>query len=579
LVPFGARGEPRDEFLKSHRERIVGRRLTIRPTPSVSIRYTTQSGRSMDPLNTFRSTLRLAEDSPLWMPASSGRLRAVGDSEVLADRYRLRERLRVAGPWQVWRADDELLRRAVSLSVCDAAHRLDVVTGLMPHPHLAQVFDSGEAVWADGSRLRYVVTERPTGLRLDQRIAHGRLAWPTAARIGSEIAAALAALHSQGVAFGDLQPADVILTASGAKAIWLGVHSPLADASPASDVYALGRLMYEMLLGSPPVPGTVPTLAVEGLPTEMARLCDRCLDPNPHQRPTSDEAAVVLADAVSYEDDPAAASPGRPPAPQPVWDSETGALVRPAYHPDSRGTGEIAIPTVGADGERPHRRTRVAMVAAALTLAAVVAASIAWLGLSRGDVTSAATAAPLEAATARQPDTGCLVRYRVRDETHGTFTVDITVTDTGTGTWPSWTLSFRFAGDQHLVRGQAATWQQIDTDVTAQSSDAMAPRGSTTIGFTGTYTTTDPWPTEFTVNGTSCAYTIVDSAGHVRSSGTPSTPAGSGTTPATPPATLTTGPTPSPDPDGSTGTPRPSDRSSTSHDGGHGKPSGKPSHH
>jgi serine/threonine-protein kinase len=150
----------------------------------------------------------------------------------------------------------------------------------LAHPHLVQVYACGEFASADGSRLRYVVTEPVTGSGLRARLAAGPLPWPAAVRAGAEIAGALAAVHGRGLMFGDLQPADVVLTSAGAKMIRLGVLSVSPERSPASDVYALGRLLHLMIAGGPAVPGTGSArslLAVDGLPVTVVDLCTRCL--------------------------------------------------------------------------------------------------------------------------------------------------------------------------------------------------------------------------------------------------------------------------------------------------------------
>jgi serine/threonine-protein kinase len=528
---------------------------------------------------------------------AAGRLRAVRESEILGGRYRLREQLRVAGVWQVWRADDGLLVRAVTLSMCDAAYPVEVVGELPPHPHLVRVFDAGEAVLSDGSRLRYVVSELLAGTRLDEQLARGPLRWPVAARIGSEIAAALATLHDHGAAFGDLRAADVALAEGRAKLAWLGVRGAAADAAPADDVYALGRLVYEMVLGRPPSPAVLSSLAVGGMPPSVVELCRRCLTPNPAERPSSHEVAVLLAEAVPVGD--------AAPVEESVFEPPTRNLplvVRPGYaaqrpnEPDDAGGIRVPPPVVPTpppvspvppaiedSPERSAGRRLVGIVAAGAVLVAATIASLAWFGIARTGATSAA-AAPLEVSgAAATVDTGCVVLYQIRDETADTVTVDITVTNAGTRTWHDWTLAFRFTADQRVVHGQVARWRQAGNDVTATDSAAVEPRRSATVGFTGTHGTTDPWPTSFTVDGTACAYTVVDGAGNVRSTGTPSpapgTSTGTGTT--SPGATPTTqpAPSPSPDPRTSSGTPTPSGPSSTGHDGDHGKPSGKSSHH
>jgi cellulase/cellobiase CelA1 len=83
----------------------------------------------------------------------------------------------------------------------------------------------------------------------------------------------------------------------------------------------------------------------------------------------------------------------------------------------------------------------------------------------------------------------------------------VTLTNTGTGTIDPWTLVWAFPGDQQISDLWNATYTQSGEKVTVtpESYDAsIAPAGSVTIGFTGTFTNSDASPTSFSVNGTAC---------------------------------------------------------------------------
>lgn len=102
--------------------------------------------------------------------------------------------------------------------------------------------------------------------------------------------------------------------------------------------------------------------------------------------------------------------------------------------------------------------------------------------------------------------TGCAVTYTT-NSWQGGFTANVTVKNLGDPV-SNWTLGFSFPdGGQRLVQGWSATWQQSGAAVTARSLDyngALGTGASTTVGFNGSWTGSNPNPTAFTLNGTVC---------------------------------------------------------------------------
>jgi serine/threonine-protein kinase len=247
----------------------------------------------------------------------------------------------------VWRAHDEVLDRQVAVKVL-AADRVDSsararirsearAAGRLAHPHITSVHDYGETLDDSGDLVPYVVMELVRGPTLSERLASGRLPVRTALLIGAQVASALAAAHARGLVHRDIKPSNVILSPAGAKVMDFGLAAVAGDTAeseeaviwgtpaylaperltsgevvPASDVYALGLLLYRLIAGGPPwraetvtqmlrahkyvEPATLPPL--EGLPESIAAICMQCLAKQPEDRPSAGEVASVLSEAL-----------------------------------------------------------------------------------------------------------------------------------------------------------------------------------------------------------------------------------------------------------------------------------------
>ena len=319
-------------------------------------------------------------------------------SSLLAGRYRLVERLGAGGMSVVWRGFDEVLGRQVAVKVLPPSTSADPsfrrrlraeaqAAARLSHPHITNVYDYGEATTADGEPVPYVVMELVDGESLAAVLARARLLpWPAAVRICAEVSAALAAAHSRGIVHRDVTPANVMLTSAGAKVVDFGISALIGEndidpdgsllgtpaylaperleggqVSPATDVYAVGLLIYRTLIGQLPWDvGTTTALLrahqytepeplppVDGLPSAVSALVARCLEKRPDDRPSSAEVAHVLAGA----------SAGAPGAGRGgyagEWSADAGedTTILPPQHPYtddlSRGRGEHAVPPTG----------------------------------------------------------------------------------------------------------------------------------------------------------------------------------------------------------------------------------------
>lgn len=235
----------------------------------------------------------------------------MGQDALLAGRYRLVSPLGRGGMGQVWEGRDERLGRQVAVKLLTHQAlagspepengvrrfiREAAVTAGMSHPGVPAIYDAGEY---DGGL--YLVMELVSGVTVADLVAEqGPLPVPWVAAIGAQVAAVLAAAHARGVVHRDIKPANVMVAGDGAVTVLdfgvagivsqritstgVAVGTPaymapeqLHDqpATPASDLYALGCLLYEMLSGSPVFSATSPAalmrMHLEQAPAPLTR--------------------------------------------------------------------------------------------------------------------------------------------------------------------------------------------------------------------------------------------------------------------------------------------------------------------
>jgi serine/threonine-protein kinase len=342
---------------------------------------------------------------------------------------------------EVRRAVDEVLGRQVAVKVLRkqgvddvTRFRLEAWTAArLNHPHVVAVYDFG----ADQDRL-YLVMELLDGRSLADELAeYIRLSPERVAAIGAQVAAGLAAAHSEGVLHRDIKPANLLvasddtvkiadfgiarfadesaldLTATGQV---IGTSSYLAPeralgrvGGPAADMYALGCVLYELLTGRPPFQADTATAVVyqhvdaapvparrhrPDLAEQLDALVLRLLAKNPDERPTAQQTA----DALAF---PLTSRGGGIPRPAPK------TLQRPATTSDgaTRQLAAAALATETESWRQPGTgllRTRRARAVASVIAAGAVAAA-ALSALPSGTGRAAAPVAPMSTQSTGSP--------------------------------------------------------------------------------------------------------------------------------------------------------------------------------
>ncbi len=218
---------------------------------------------------------------------------------LVAGRYRLDDRIGSGGMGVVWRAHDNRLDRIVAVkqllitpglseAATDEASRRALregrIAARLHHPHAIAVYDVAEADNHPWLIMEYLPSVSLAAM-LDERPLIGHI---ETARIGAQVASALAAAHAAGIVHRDVKPANVLIGAGGnVKITDFGISRATGDVTvtatgmvagtpaflspevargvnpePPSDVFSLGSTLYMMVEGHPPFGRSENTLAL-----------------------------------------------------------------------------------------------------------------------------------------------------------------------------------------------------------------------------------------------------------------------------------------------------------------------------
>lgn len=260
---------------------------------------------------------------------------------LIAQRYRVGASLGRGGMGEVYRGTDEVLGRAVAIKLLlpsggdpmagERFQREARAAAMLSDPHLVAVYDFGQ--YGDGF---YLVMELVEGRTVAAELAErGPLTPERAVDIIEQSAAGLAAAHREDVVHRDIKPGNLLVATDGTvKVADFGIaHLPGAEtttltatgqiigsthylaperargeqAGKASDIYALGCVLYQLVTGHPPFTAEHPTAIlyqhVDTAPIPPSRLRPelsgpfedlllRMLAKDPTDRPSADELAA-----------------------------------------------------------------------------------------------------------------------------------------------------------------------------------------------------------------------------------------------------------------------------------------------
>ncbi|MEV4361431.1 serine/threonine protein kinase [Nonomuraea sp. NPDC049625] len=350
----------------------------------------------------------------------------VAQGTTLAGRYRLDTRIGAGGMGEVWRGEDIVLARTVAVKVLLPGRTQDPgfvarfqgearAMATINHSGVVDVYDygiSGDTV--------YLVMKFVDGEPLDRLLARlGRIPPQAAMELIAQAASALQAVHDQGIVHRDVKPGNLLVQRDGTLVLTdFGIaRSDLANrltdagmvlgtaaycapeqaegapVTPAVDIYALGVVAYECLVGQRPFDGdSAVTIALKhireappplpaDIPQAVRTLVEVALSKDPARRYPTARAMSEAAKAIASGQAPAQI----PEQPAPA----TGATMAPpleAYQTGAHQARPAEETTTMADrrpgGRRAAKAPRRTGLIAGIAVAAVLGAGATAVALT-----------------------------------------------------------------------------------------------------------------------------------------------------------------------------------------------------
>lgn len=417
--------------------------------------------------------------------------------DLIAGRYRLVERLGSGSMGEVWRARDERLDRTVAVKRLlpgtgggETAMREARITARLRHPHAVTVHDVVEHDGRACLVMAYVPGAALTG--------RGPLPPIEAARIGQQVASALAAAHAVGIVHRDVKPDNVLLTGDGAMITDFGISRTVGDAvrtnpgilvgtpaylapevaagaaaSFASDVFSLGATLYATVEGTAPF--------------------------------GFDDNTIALLNAVATGDVPPPTHAG-PLGPVLMWMLRREPSARPTMAQASDALGAIAdgrpmvppMATLLLD-TIPRRPSRRAVAIALAGVGLVTLGVIVGVAIGTGDRPNVVATRPPTAHTrAITPPTvaqpACVADYTLTNSWPGGYQAQVTVT-AGDTTLNGWTVTLDLPDGQTITSLWNGSLSQQGTSAHVANlgyNATVSPAKSTSFGFLGALTRGQP---------------------------------------------------------------------------------------